>query len=315
MIPSSSRRTDLAAASGRQLELTAGDLRVTVVEVGGGVRTFTDAGAAVLDGYEAGEIATFAKGQALIPWPNRLADGRYESAGSNYQLALTEPAKGNAIHGLVRWANWRVTEHKSSSAQLSLMLHPQAGYPFALALETDYMLDAKGLTVRTKARNVGRETAPYGVGFHPYITAGTHAVDCAQLQVPATIRLELDERGIPTGRRLAVDGGEYDFRQPRAIGSTKLDTAFGDLVRGSDGYARVRLQSPDGKRAVTVWLDEEHRYVMVFTGDDLPDPARRRRSLGVEPMTCPPNAFQTGQDVRTLEPGEEVSSAWGITVG
>lgn len=308
-------RSDVAASSGRQVELKAGDLRVTVVEVGGGVRAFTDAGAPVVDGYEADEMATFAQGQALIPWPNRLADGRYESAGVDLQLPLTEPEKGNAIHGLVRWANWRVSDAEASSARLSLTLHPQAGYPFALELETEYILDSTGLEVRTRVRNVGREVAPYGVGFHPYITVGTDAVDSARLQVPAATRLELDEGGIPTGRRLAVDGGEYDFRALRAIGSTKLDTAFGDLTRDSDGRARVRLQSPDGERAVTVWLDERHRYVMAFTGDDLPDPARRRRALGVEPMTCPPNAFQTGEDVRRVDPGEEFSSAWGITVG
>lgn len=303
------------AASGRQIELAAGELRVTVVEVGGGIRTFTDAGAAVLDGYKSDEMATFAQGQTLIPWPNRLADGTYDFAGRKHELPLTEPGKGNAIHGLVRWANWQVTQLKRSSARLSLMLHPQAGYPFTLALETDYTLDSTGLTVCTKARNAGSEMAPYGVGFHPYITVGTDAIDAAKLQVPATTRLELDERGIPTGRRVAVDGSEYDFRKLRTIGSTQLDTAFTDLVRDSDGRARVRLQAPNGERAVTVWLDEEHRYVMAFSGDDLPDPARRRRSLGVEPMTCPPNAFQTGEDVRRLHPGEEFSSAWGITVG
>ncbi len=302
------------AASGRQVELVAGDLEVTVVEVGGGMRAFTRAGRPMLDGYEADEMATFAQGQVLMPWPNRLADGRYEFAGRSHELPLTEPAKHNAIHGLARWANWQLTDHEPSRARLSLTLHPQAGYPFAIALTTDYALDATGLTVRTSARNVGRQAAPYGAGFHPYITVGTEKIDDAVLHLPASTRLELDERGIPTGRRLAIDGDEYDFHTPRAIGATKLDTAFGDLRRDSDGRARVRLASPDGAQAVTVWLDETHRYVMAFTGDDLPDPARRRRSLGVEPMTCPPNALQTGEDVRTLEPGEEFASAWGITV-
>ncbi len=293
----------------------AGELRATVVEVGGGVRGFTHGGRPLLDGYELDEMATFAHGQALIPWPNRLADGRYEFGGGSHQVPLTEPAMCNAIHGLTRWANWELAEHDPSRVVVSLLLHPRAGYPFALALETEYTLDEAGLTVRTAARNVGREAAPYGAGFHPYLTVGTDRIDSARLRVPAATRLELDERGIPTGGRLALDGTQHDFRTPRVIGPTKLDTAYGDLVRDSDGRARVRLESPDGGEAVTLWLDEEHRYVMAFTGDDLPDPARRRRSLGVEPMTCPPNALQTGQDVRTLEPGEEFVSAWGISPG
>ena len=308
------RLDEPVSVSGRQVELVAGDLRATVVEVGGGVRSFTRAAFAVLDGYELDEMAAVAQGQALMPWPNRLADGQYEFAGRSHQLPLTEPAKHNAIHGLTRWANWQLDEHEPSRAVLSLLLHPHAGYPFALALQTEYTLDAEGLTVRSAARNIGREAAPYGAGFHPYLTAGTEKVDSARLRVPATTRLELDERGIPTGQRLALDGGEDDFRMPRPIGPTKLDTAFGDLLRDADGRARVRLEHPDDGMAVTLWLDEAYRYVMAFTGDDLPDPARRRRSLGIEPMTCPPNALQTGQDVRTLEPGQEFVAAWGITL-
>ena len=51
-----------------------------------------------------------AHGAPLIPWPNRLADGRYSFGGTEYQLALTEPENRNAIHGLLRWRNWRARE-------------------------------------------------------------------------------------------------------------------------------------------------------------------------------------------------------------
>ena len=59
-------------------------------------------------------------------------------------------------------------------------------------------------------------------------------------------------------------------------------------------------------------MDEAYRYLMLFTGDSLADPARRRRGLGIEPMTCAPNALQTGEGLRTLQPGELFSSRWGI---
>jgi aldose 1-epimerase len=137
-------------------------------------------------------------------------------------------------------------------------------------------------------------------------------VDSLTLRVPGKTMLQSDERGIPIGS-LPVEGTEYDFRRPRQIGSTVLDHAFTDLERGQDGRARVELGHPDRGDGVTLWVDETHPYLMVFTGDPLPDVSRR--SLAVEPMTCPPNAFRTGEDLIKLEPGQSFTSSWGIDPG
>jgi aldose 1-epimerase len=58
-------------------------------------------------------------------------------------------------------------------------------------------------------------------------------------------------------------------------------------------------------------VDAAHPYLMIFSGDTLPA-AERRRSLAVEPMTCPPNAFRTGEGLIRLAPGESFTSRWGI---
>ncbi len=186
-------------------------------------------------------------------------------------------------------------------------LEPQPGYPFSLALSIEYALGAGGLTVRTTATNAGAEACPYGAGAHPYLTVGTEPVDSATLRVPARTVLRSNERGLPVGEE-PVEGTDYDFRRPRPIGETVLDHAFTGLDRGEDGLARVEL---DGERSVSLWVDETYPYLMVFTGDPLPDVARR--SLAVEPMTCPPNAFRTGTDLVRLEPGESFTSVWGIS--
>jgi aldose 1-epimerase len=107
-----------------------------------------------------------------------------------------------------------------------------------------------------------------------------------------------------------VDGTAYDFREPRAIGTTKLDNAFTDLERDEDGLARVELRDPARGRALTLWVDESYGCLMLFTGDPLPDVDRR--SLAVDPMTCPPNAFRTGEALIRLEPGDSTTGAWGI---
>jgi aldose 1-epimerase len=246
----------------------------------------------------------------LVPWPNRLEDGAYEFGGRRHQLALTEPEHGNAIHGLVRWAAWTICELDTSRVLMRHVLHPQPGYPFSLALEIEYELSDEGLGVRTTATNVGSEPCPYGAGAHPYLTAGPPPVDRVVLRVPAATVLRADERGIPTGA-VSVADTAFDFRSRRRIDSTVLDHAFTDLERDEQGIAHIDLEDLDARTALSLWLDRSYPYVMVFTGDPLPDVARR--SLAVEPMTCPPNAFRSGESLITLEPQASYTSAWGIS--
>jgi aldose 1-epimerase len=300
------------APSGEQIEITAGDQHAVVVEVGGGLRSYSAGGRELVDGYKANEMSSSGRGQALIPWPNRLQDGSYEFDGRRHQLPLNEPERRNAMHGLVRWVAWTASVRKTHRVVLEYLLHPQPGYPFSLSLGIEYALLDSGLRVRTTATNVGADACPYGTGAHPYLTLGTATVDRLILRAAARTVLRSDGRGLPIGTA-AVEDTEYDFRQPRPIGSTTLDHAFTDLERDADGLARVALRDPDHGTEVSLWVDESYPYLMLFTGDPLPDV--RRRSLAIEPMTCPPNAFRTGDALIRLEPGHSFTSTWGIARG
>jgi aldose 1-epimerase len=295
--------------SGKQIEIRAGNQRVVVVEVGAGLRSYAGGDREVLDGYGAEEMASAGRGQMLIPWPNRLEGGAYEFRGRAHQLPLTEPEAGNAIHGLVRWVAWSLSAREADRVVLAHTLHPQPGYPFQLALSVEYALSDKGLRVTSTATNVGLDACPYGSGAHPYLTVGTETVDTIVLRAPGRTVLHSDGRGLPASST-PVDGTEYDFRVPRAIGATKLDNAFTDLERDGEGRARVELRHPERETTLSVWLGESYPYLQLFTGDPLP--SVNRRSLAVEPMTCPPNAFRTGQSVLVLEPGESTTAEWGI---
>ncbi len=295
---------EATSPSGEQVELAHGDQKVVVVGVGGGLRGYWLGDAPVLDGYGLDEPCSSGRGQILAPWPNRIQDGSYEFGGRAFQLALDEPERRNAIHGLVRWAQWTVVEREVGRAALEHRLHPSPGYPFTLDLRVEYSLGDRGLTVRVLATNAGPEACPYGVGAHPYLTAGSGLVDELNLTVPADTVLVSDQRSIPIDRK-RVEGTELDFRAAKPIGSVQLDHCFTDLERAGDGRARVEL----GGRAA-LWVDESYPYLMVFTGDALPDVARR--SLAVEPMTCAPNAFRTGHGLIRLEPGQTHSGSWGI---
>ncbi|MGH2859830.1 MAG: aldose 1-epimerase family protein [Solirubrobacteraceae bacterium] len=302
----------MTAPTGEQIELRHEDQRAVVVEVGAALRLYEAAGRRLLDGFEEHELPTFARGQVLIPWPNRLRDGRYEFDGEPQQLPLSEPDQGNAIHGLVRWAGWTVAQRDGANVRMEHRLYPREGYPFALALAIEYRLGPSGLTVTTSATNAGERKCPYGAGAHPYITIGSDRIDGCTLRAPGARWMRTDDRQIPTGSA-PVDGTDYDFRAPRQIGATRLDTGYAELVRDGDGLARVTLTSPDDGSAVTLWQDESYPYVMLFTGDAVQPAERRRRGLGVEPMTCAPNALQTGEGLRTLAPGETASGSWGLS--
>lgn len=293
--------------TGSQWEIRHGSQRAVVVEVGGGLRTYDVDDHAILDGYPLEAMADGGRGQPLLPWPNRLADGKYTFNGETYQLPIDEVSRGNATHGLTRWLNWTLIEQHAERVVVGLVIHPRPGYPFTLELRIEYTLDESGLGVRTRAHNIGAMPLPFGAGQHPYLAVGTETVDTAVLQLPAATRLELDpERRLPTGRQSPAE----DFGEPRAIGDMQIDDCFTDLRRESDGRARAVMSAPGGS-TVSVWLDQHYKYLQVFTGDTLA-PRKRRRGLAIEPMTCPPNAFRTGVDVLVLEPLESIELAWGL---
>jgi aldose 1-epimerase len=300
--------------TGEQIEIRNGRHSACIVEVGGGLRAYRFGERDVIDGYPDTGRCTDARGQSLIPWPNRLRDGAYAFGSERHQLPLTEPAKHNAIHGLTRWANWTVAARADDRVTMAYTLHAQDGYPFVMELRIGYVLTDDGLSVTTVAKNVGATPCPFGAGAHPYLAVDGGCVNSMLLRAPGHTRLVVDEQGIPVDVE-TVEATAFDFRRRRQIGGTVLDTAYTDLERSPDGRARVEIAAAGGETTATLWLDESHSHLMLFTGDSLPDVGRRRRSLGVEPMTCAPNAFQSGNGLKTLAPGETFSSTWGITPG
>jgi aldose 1-epimerase len=301
--------------SGEQWTIRHGDHEAVVVQVGGGLRTYAFRGRDVLAGYPPDAQTTGGRGQLLMPWPNRIRDGKYPTPGQSHQLALSEPENGNAIHGLVRWATWSVHAQTQDAITLVCRLHPQQGWEWTLDLLVTYALTDEGLTVTPRAANVGTSAAPFGFGAHPYLTVGEDRVDEVRLVIPAGSLLEVDDRLLPRGTA-PVDGTDRDFREPRLVGEMQLDTAYTDVASGVDGRWRVTLAQPEIGRTVTVWADATaYPWLQVFTGDSLPLAKRRTTGIAVEPMTCAPDAFNSGDGLLMIEPGQEFAASWGITPG
>ena len=303
----------MVVPSGEQYEITGGGYRAVVTEAGGGLRALEHDGRPLVLGYPEDRQASAGRGQLLVPWPNRIRDGVYELDDRVHRLPLSEPARHNASHGLVRWASWTLEEQTAHSVSLVLRLMAQPGYPWTVDLHVLYDVSALGLTVTVTATNLAGSRAPYAVGAHPYLVAGPGPLDGWELTLPAATRLLTDDRMLPVGREDVRDG-DLDFRMARPLRGAVLDTAFTDLERQPDGHVEVVLRDPSADTGVVLWMDEHHGYTQLFTGDARPEHARE--ALAVEPMTAPADAFNSGDGLVLLapagEPGDELSVSWGI---
>jgi aldose 1-epimerase len=296
--------------TGEQYEIQAGDYAATVTALGATLRALSDGNRDLVTPFDADELPPHSAGQLLAPWPNRVAHGTYAFEDATYQLAISEPKLDNAIHGLTRFAIFDLVGRTEASVTLRSQGHGSQGYPFAVQVDATYSLDAEGgLTVAVTATNVGTRPAPWGTAAHPYLTVATALVDDSELSLPAAAWQPVDEQLIPAGPAQDVSGTEYDFRTPRKLAGTVLDTAFTQLGRDDDGLAWVHVTG-DGAHT-GMWLDASYPWVQVFTSDTL-DPEHLRKALAVEPMTCPPNSFVTGIDRIRLAPGDSVTHRWGL---
>lgn len=294
--------------SGCQYEITFGAQRAVVTEVGAALRAYNVGERAVLEPFEADEPPAGGHGQVLMPWPNRVAGGRWTWDDAAQQLALTEVSAGNAIHGLVRWMPWQAVRHTADAVELEVLVGAQPGWPFVLRCSAAYALGADGLTVALSGTNVGTAPCPWGAGSHPYV-ATPGGVDTATVTLLARTWLATDDRGIPS-RREPVAGSLYVLDGTSPIGDRRLDTAYTDLHRDADGTAAVVVTGADGWRT-TVRGGVDVRWLQVFTGDTLSD-RFRRTALAVEPMTCPPDALNSGTDLIVLAPGETGRLTWTV---
>ncbi|WP_281451399.1 aldose 1-epimerase family protein [Paenarthrobacter nitroguajacolicus] len=294
-------------ATGRQFELRRGDAVAVVTELAAGLRLYSRGGIQLTESYGDDEIPPGATGITLAPWANRVEDGVWYLEGKKQQLDITEASRNNASHGLLRNTGYVLADESEFSVTLDATVFPQHGYPFLMRHRVRYELDeALDLRVSQTLVNDSQSEAPFVLGAHPYLRLGDTAPEDLVLTVKARTRLVADERLIP--RSATPADGQYDFSAGTAVGSALVDVALTDLTFDG-GVARHTLTGPDG-RSVSLEQDEYCHYVHVFITDTFPG---RSRAVAIEPMTGPANAFNSGDGLRWLAPGEAFTMNWGIT--
>ncbi|MDL9978160.1 aldose 1-epimerase family protein [Microbacterium candidum] len=292
--------------TGRRFVLERGDVRAEVTEVAASLRALSVGGIDLVAGFPDGMPAPGASGIVLVPWPNRVRDGRWMHDGREYRLAVTEPALNNAIHGLLRFTPYVATEEETGEITLDAEVFPQTGYPFHLDTSVTYALTEDGVTVTHRIENVGEDAAPVALGTHPYLRLG--AGPCADLtiELDAATQFLVDDRLLPIGEG-PVDAAT-DLRTPRRLGDLTLDTAYADIARGDDDRIRAVLRSPGG-RAAELWAGPGFDYMQLFTNRSYPG---ADMAVAVEPMTAPADAFNSGRGLRWLAPDDLWTLEWGI---
>lgn len=296
-------------ASGHQFELTRGGARAQVGQVAAVLRAFSVDGVDYCETWADDELPPMGCGIVLVPWPNRVQDGRWTYQDAVQQLDLTETSRGHASHGLLRNTAYEAVEVSADRVVLAAPIYPQHGYPFTLETSVAYQLTDEGLTVTHTLTNLGVDPAPFGVGTHPYLRVGTNPIEALVLTVSGRTRAAVDDRLIPTGLE-SVEGTSVDLRGGVRLGEVHADVALTDL-EVADGRVEHRLAAPSGD-AVVLWADEVFGWVQIFTPPNFPDPAGERLAVAIEPMTCGVNAFNNGYGLLTLQPGETWSASWGI---
>jgi aldose 1-epimerase len=304
-------QSPIRSASVAQYELSAGDYHAYITKVGAGLRTLTYAGRDLVVPDPLGATTSLYRGAVLAPWPNRVARGHYVFAGTEHRLPITEPARNSALHGLVHDLVWTLLEHSEQHALLELHLRPVDGYPFDLMIRANYRLDAvAGLRIVIGAENLGAGAAPYGCSIHPYLIAGKGLVNDWTFQLPAGEVETVDPATLVPESTESVDGTRFDFQVARSIDDVQVDHALTGIEFDARGQASAQVRSADGSGVEISW-DTNCRWVQVHTADR-PEPEFNRVGLAVEPMTCPPDAFNSGAGLVVLEPGGALEVAFRI---
>lgn len=259
----------------------------------------------VIDGYRTEEEViqghhTAFKGSKLSPFPNRIPAGKYTFDDKEYQLPVNEVASNNQLHAMLHCRPFEIASETASKDGAALVLTydykgTDQGYPFPYLLTITYKLDASGVSVATDLENTTTTAIPIGDGWHPYFQFEN--VNLVELQMGAAERLSSN-----VGNALSDVHG---YEAGKVMEEDALDDCF-EVQK--DKRFSLELKDPSSGVALEIWQESEtnqYRYLQIYTPPT-------RRCIAVEPVSCAPNAFNTGRGLIVLKPNEKVSMSFGI---
>jgi aldose 1-epimerase len=303
--------------SGDQYELKFSDSKArehyaVISSIAGALRVYQVDGKNVVVPFGESELPRHFAGTVLLPFPNRLGDGKYSFEGKDYQAAINEVDRNNQLHSFSQFYDFDLVESGDDFVTLGLRLPAQKAYPFETYTEITYRLNEDGLIIDSETQNLSDKNAPFALGWHPWFdTRGDQRK--AQISLGANSYVTVDSRLLPTGEA-KVDGTDFDIRTLASMETLEFDDAWVD-VELVDGYSKAELIGADGHK-VTVLADQNYKAWQICSAAGFTDPNENRFGLAIEPMTAYADAFKTGKNLTILKPfgteGDSLSTNWRI---
>ncbi len=290
-----------------EAEIKYGDYKALIRTKGAGLSSLTYGNRDLVDPFQSSDPRFF-RGDVLAPWPNRIGDGKYDVQGKSFTAPINEVDRRTALHGLVFGLDWEIKKLSEYSVELEVVLAASDAYPTSLHFNASYTLGLDGLEISITAHNIGSALAPYGVSIHPYLIANPDSkVNEWELTLHCDEVLEVDKlRLLPIALK-ACGELDFDFRDGTVIGDRFIDHAF-KVALNKPRAISVTAQDQSG---VLMTFDDTSCWIQIHTADR--DGGENARTcLAVEPMTCPPDAFRSGENIIWLQPGKTTTSSWRI---
>ncbi len=236
----------------------------------------------------------------LAPWANRLSTRRYRAAGVDVDLSrlpVPTDANGLPIHGLlVGKPGWHVdrcgTRGDRATLHASIDVDARA-FPFPHRVEVDVQTRDQQLTVTTTLVPRGRRRVPAAFGWHPYLRLPGSPRRDWTLRLPRRRHVELDDRGIPTGRE------RREGPEAAPIGHRTFDDLY-----ALDRDRRLSLRSD--RSSIELGCGTGYEYAQVWV-------PRNRAFAALEPMVTRTNALVTGS-APLVRRGEEYTARFSLVV-
>ena len=248
-------------------------------------------------------------GVVMAPWSGRVAAGAWvHPDGRRFQLPINEPARNNALHGLVFDKEFVVARSTESSVELSIEITESEGYPFQLKLAIAYELDGGELICSFAVKNLSTEKAPFGLGFHPYFSTKWLGDEVTITNNAKTV-YELDQNLIDTGTQETA-GSTKDLSVGKLAAGASLDDDFTDLEFVS-GVSRTTLSNAAGN-GVEIWQEDVFRHNVIYTTDAYEAENGTVTAVAIEPCISAVNALNTHSDLLWIQPNQTQSGSWGI---
>lgn len=247
------------------------------------------------------------KSAKLIPFPNRINNGKYSWDNKSYQLQINSIKQNQSIHGLLYNKEFEISKTKISENMASLEFEyyynkEDAGFPFCFkTLIKHALIDNKGYKCTTTIKNMDTKRIPIGDGWHPYLKTN-EKINNILLKIPSTKMIQTDEKMIPTGHTKLFQ----KFLNPSKIREEKLDIGF--ALEKKEGIAITELYDPQQDLRIVLWQEtgkRKYNYLQIFTHPS-------RMSIAIEPMTCNIDAFNNKEGLITLKSDESFKACYGI---